>query len=111
MRERSSHSGGGKSATARDLDIVSIPLKLPNISQRDFSDDDEECEIINSKYLVYWPKYSQDSYNQKVSFPKRSLYGHLSSCVLCECEPLTPKCPGNPEGEVNFTRKTNLLSN
>ena len=47
------------------------------MAQRDFSADDEECEIINSKYLVYWPKSSQDSYNQKVSFPKVSLYGNL----------------------------------
>ena len=72
---------------AGDLDIVSIPLKFPNMAQRDFSADDEECEIINSKYLVYWAKYSQDSYNQKVSFPKMSLYGNLLIFVFSFPQP------------------------
>ena len=58
------------------------------MAQRGFSADDEECEIINSKYLVYWPKYSQDSYNQKVSFPKMSLFGNL--LIFCVFFSSTP---------------------
>ena len=80
LSERGSHSGGGISAQQEILILFQFHLNFPtspSVTHR----DDEECEIINSKYLVYWPKYSQDSYNQKVSFPKMSLYGNPSCFV------------------------------